>query len=432
MTARIGIVLGSHSDVKRIEKGLKRLEALEVPFEMCIASAHRTPGRLMEWLRGAEARGVKVIVAGAGAAAHLPGVVASKTILPVIGVPFDASPLKGVDALYSIVQMPPGIPVATVGIDSAENAVVLALHVLATSDEKIAAKLRRYRATWQDKIAEQNERLYEQYPHARPEPPGMPPVPEGLEDEEIPEIAAAEAMPEEPAAAESAEGASRKGFAAGGSARKAEVWRLESDMPELEAIERAADVLRGGGIVAIPTDTVYGLAADATRPEAVARLFRIKERAAAKAIPVLIDSEKLFRTLIVDIPRDVEDLIERHWPGPLTLVARKRRSALRAVSADDSLGVRMPDNMVALSVSSMLERPLATTSANLAEMPPATSGSEVRKWFGDKVDLILDCGPIESAGVSTVLSVLEKPYAILREGALEREVLREVLGDLLA
>src|SRR5512138_3425143 len=101
---QIGIVLGSYSDVKRMEPGMKRLQALHVPFEMCIASAHRTPERLVEWLDGAEKRGVRVIIAGAGAAAHLPGVVASKTVLPVIGVPFNASPIEGIDALYSIVQ----------------------------------------------------------------------------------------------------------------------------------------------------------------------------------------------------------------------------------------------------------------------------------------------------------------------------------------
>ena len=168
MGASIGIVLGSFSDVKRMAPGLKRLEALEVPDEMCIASAHRTPERLAEWLDGAPGRGVRVIIAGAGAAAHLPGVVASKTLLPVIGVPFNASPLGGTDALHSIVQMPPGIPVATVGIDSAENAAVLALHILGIADARIAEKIKAFRAAWQDKIADHNAKLYEAYPNARP------------------------------------------------------------------------------------------------------------------------------------------------------------------------------------------------------------------------------------------------------------------------
>jgi 5-(carboxyamino)imidazole ribonucleotide mutase len=168
MSARIGIVLGSYSDVKRMKNGMDRLTALGVPFEMIIASAHRTPEKMAAWLQAAEKKGVQVIIAGAGASAHLPGVVASKTLLPVVGIPFDGSPLKGVDALYSIVQMPPGIPVATVGVDSSENAVILALQILALNDKEIRKILVDYRADWKRKIDEQNEQLYAEYPQARP------------------------------------------------------------------------------------------------------------------------------------------------------------------------------------------------------------------------------------------------------------------------
>jgi 5-(carboxyamino)imidazole ribonucleotide mutase len=166
--AQIGIVLGSYSDVKRIEAGLEQLKKLGVPFQMTIASAHRTPERLVEWLKNAEKNGMKVVVAGAGASAHLPGVVASKTVLPVVGLPLDASPLEGTDALYSIVQMPPGIPVATVGIDAAVNAVLMAMHILAIADDGIRRKLQDYRSGWQEKIESQNEQLYAAYPEARP------------------------------------------------------------------------------------------------------------------------------------------------------------------------------------------------------------------------------------------------------------------------
>lgn len=168
MDTKIGIVLGSYSDVDRIKKAMDRLDAMEVPYEMRVASAHRTPEALVEWLSAAEAKGIGVIIAGAGAAAHLPGVVASKTLLPVIGIPLNASPLAGTDALYSIVQMPPGIPVATVGIDSAENAVILAMQILGVSDPAMREKLAEYRSGWQKKIADQNEKLYAQYPQARP------------------------------------------------------------------------------------------------------------------------------------------------------------------------------------------------------------------------------------------------------------------------
>jgi tRNA threonylcarbamoyl adenosine modification protein (Sua5/YciO/YrdC/YwlC family) len=457
MTATIGIVLGSFSDVARIEPGIKRLQAMQVPFEICIASAHRTPERLAEWLGGAEARGVRVIVAGAGAAAHLPGVVASQTLLPVIGLPFNASPIGGTDALYSIVQMPPGIPVATVGIDSAENAMLLAIHILAVGDPAVREKLRAFRAEWAAKIEEQNARLYAAFPQARPvEPPAG--QAKRLASAPSPNAAAAKAAaqawaashakdfgpaPDEPPAASPDGGAVPVGAAAPGAGEvsvsaPAEAapperhLRVDPDRPELAAIERAIEVLRAGGVIALPTDTVYGLAADATNAAGVARLYALKGRAPDKPIPVLVDSDNLFRMLIVEVPERIDVLMERCWPGPLSLVGRKRPQALPAISQGDSLAVRVPDNMVALSVVNMLDRPLATTSANLSGQPPATTADEVLALFGEGVDLVLDSGPVVSSGVSTVLCVTEKPYRILRDGALPRETLREILGDLLA
>lgn len=409
MGAQIGIVLGSYNDVKRIEPGLKRLQAMEVPFEMTIASAHRTPERLAEWMAGAEERGVRVIIAGAGAAAHLPGVVASKTILPVIGLPFNASPIGGTDALYSIVQMPPGIPVATVGIDSAENAVVLALHILATFDEVIRGKLVEYRAAWKEKIADQNEKLYADYPDAKP--------------------ASGEKKKVAPSATKRLDKTSKTTAPEVPVRESASCKTVDPEMPSLDLIERAVDVLLKGGVVALPTDTVYGLAVDATNPRAIAKLFRIKGRAAEKAIPVLVDSNRRFRTLTTERCKELDALLDEHWPGGLTVVTRKTAGKIDAVSDNDTVGVRMPDSMVALGVISMLDRPLATTSANLSGELPATSGAEVLSQFGTEVDLILNCGQIESLGVSTVLNVTEKPYRILREGVLSRDLLARTLGE---
>ncbi|NQU44582.1 5-(carboxyamino)imidazole ribonucleotide mutase [bacterium] len=421
MPALIGVVLGSHSDVKRMEKGLERLRSMRVSFEMCIASAHRTPERLAEWLRGAEARGVRVVIAGAGAAAHLPGVVASKTLLPVIGVPFNASPLGGTDALYSIVQMPPGIPVATVGIDSAENAAVLALHILAIGEPSIREKLRAYRAGWQGKIAEQNEQLYEAYPEARPGAKDvdlaqeMPPEPRPVKDAVRSGIQAVPSRPEGP-------------VRPGGKM----IWKVDPERPELEAIEEAVDILLDGGVIAVPTDTVYGLLADATNPRAVERLYELKGRDRDKPIAVLIDSEQLFHTLTVETPEKVEELIDLFWPGPLTLVTRKRGAALHAVSSGESLGLRVPDNLLALGLINMLSRPVAATSANLAGEKDLRTASEIAGRFGRKIDMILDTGPLTEIGSSTVLSLVEQPFRILREGPISRDELKAVLGDLLA
>ena len=158
MTPQVSIIMGSTSDLPVMEKAAKILNDFEVPFEINALSAHRTPGEVEAFAKNAAARGIKVIIAAAGMAAHLPGVIASMTGLPVIGVPVKSS-LEGLDALLSIVQMPPGVPVATVGIDASENAALLACQVLGLADGKIAEKLARYKTGLKDKISKANKDL---------------------------------------------------------------------------------------------------------------------------------------------------------------------------------------------------------------------------------------------------------------------------------
>ena len=143
----VGILMGSDTDLKVMEAAAEMLEELGVPYEMTVASAHRTPDRAGEYSRTARERGLKVIIAGAGWAAHLAGVLAAGTTLPVIGVPIESSPLNGMDALLATVQMPPGIPVATMalGKGGARNAAILAAQILAVSDESLAARLADYK-----------------------------------------------------------------------------------------------------------------------------------------------------------------------------------------------------------------------------------------------------------------------------------------------
>lgn len=138
---QVGIVLGSDSDLQIMRPALQVLQQLEITFETTVASAHRSPQRAAEYAQTAQQRGIQVIIAAAGWAAHLPGVLAAHTILPVIGVPISSSPIGGLDALYSIVQMPPGVPVATVGVDTAQNAGLLAAQILALSDTQLAERL---------------------------------------------------------------------------------------------------------------------------------------------------------------------------------------------------------------------------------------------------------------------------------------------------
>ncbi|MCG8038070.1 MAG: 5-(carboxyamino)imidazole ribonucleotide mutase [Candidatus Thiodiazotropha taylori] len=142
----VGIIMGSDSDLPVMQEAAKQLEAFQIPFEMTIVSAHRTPARLYEYSQTAEHRGLKVVIAGAGGAAHLPGMVASITPLPVVGVPVKSSALSGEDSLLSIVQMPPGVPVATVAINGAKNAAILAAQMLGTADLEIREKVRKYKA----------------------------------------------------------------------------------------------------------------------------------------------------------------------------------------------------------------------------------------------------------------------------------------------
>ena len=159
MNAKVGIIMGSDSDLPVMRAAGDILSQLEVPFEMTIVSAHRTPDRLYEYASNAEGRGLRVIIAGAGGAAHLPGMAASLSVLPVIGVPISATRLEGEDALLSIVQMPAGVPVATVAIDNATNAGILAAQMLATGDDALRQRLAEYKSALSAKVHDKARQL---------------------------------------------------------------------------------------------------------------------------------------------------------------------------------------------------------------------------------------------------------------------------------
>ena len=156
---RVGIVMGSDSDLKVMSKAAAMLEKLGIDYEMTIISAHREPDVFFEWAKAAEGKGMKVIIAGAGMAAHLPGMCAALFPMPVIGVPMKTSDLGGVDSLYSIVQMPSGIPVATVAINGGANAGLLAAKILATSDGELLKKLKAYSENLKESVQKKDERL---------------------------------------------------------------------------------------------------------------------------------------------------------------------------------------------------------------------------------------------------------------------------------
>ena len=158
MTPIVSIIMGSTSDLPVMEKTATFLNEMQVPFEMNALSAHRTPEAVEAFAKGAAARGIRVIIAAAGMAAHLPGVIAASTTVPVIGVPIKST-LEGMDALLAIVQMPPGIPVATVGINAAQNAGILAVQMLALSDAELATRFSAFKESLKRKIEKANEEL---------------------------------------------------------------------------------------------------------------------------------------------------------------------------------------------------------------------------------------------------------------------------------
>ncbi|MEI7661297.1 MAG: 5-(carboxyamino)imidazole ribonucleotide mutase [Bacteroidota bacterium] len=158
MDPKVSIIMGSTSDLPVMEAAAKFLNDMQIPFEINALSAHRTPEKVEEFAKNARRRGIRVIIAAAGMAAHLPGVIAAMTTLPVIGVPIKAS-LDGLDALLAIVQMPPGIPVATVGINGAQNAAILATEILAVADEELHLKMTAFKEDLKVKITRANEEL---------------------------------------------------------------------------------------------------------------------------------------------------------------------------------------------------------------------------------------------------------------------------------
>jgi 5-(carboxyamino)imidazole ribonucleotide mutase len=156
---KVGVIMGSKSDWETMSAAVKVLESFGVECEAEVVSAHRTPDRMVEYAKTARERGISVIIAGAGGAAHLPGMVASLTTLPVIGVPVQTKTLSGVDSLYSIVQMPAGIPVATVAIGNSHNAALLAVRILSISNQDLAQKLEQHANDMKDLVAQMNKEL---------------------------------------------------------------------------------------------------------------------------------------------------------------------------------------------------------------------------------------------------------------------------------
>ncbi|MCS6818117.1 MAG: L-threonylcarbamoyladenylate synthase [Blastocatellia bacterium] len=206
--------------------------------------------------------------------------------------------------------------------------------------------------------------------------------------------------------------------------------RVTPDAPEPEAIARAAAVLRRGGLVAFPTETVYGLGADALNPRAVARIFAVKGRPADNPLIVHIAWKEQLHEVARAIPESAWHLAERFWPGPLTLVLpRQEQVPLETTGGLETVAVRMPDSAIALALIRALGRPIAAPSANLSGRPSPTAAEHVYEDLHGRIELILDGGPTRIGVESTVLDLTTIPPTILRPGGVSPEQLRPILGE---
>ncbi|MCI0486510.1 MAG: threonylcarbamoyl-AMP synthase [Blastocatellia bacterium] len=205
--------------------------------------------------------------------------------------------------------------------------------------------------------------------------------------------------------------------------------QLDPERPQEDAIEWAASIIRGGGLVAFPTETVYGLGADATRESAIQKIFKAKDRPADNPLIVHVSDREMLSLVARNISREAEVLIERFWPGPLTLVLERKAEIARSVSAGlPTVAVRMPKNKVALELIRRSRVPIAAPSANRSGRPSPTSAAHVARDIGGRIDMILDAGRTTIGIESTVLDMTVSPPVILRPGWITREMLAGVLG----
>jgi L-threonylcarbamoyladenylate synthase len=206
--------------------------------------------------------------------------------------------------------------------------------------------------------------------------------------------------------------------------------KLDPASPDIEVIERAASVIRNGGLVAFPTETVYGLGADAMNDQAIERIFLAKGRPSNNPLIVHVSDREMLARVAEKVSKNTEKLIDKFWPGPLTLVLKRRAEVVSAVSAGlDTVAVRMPQGRIALELISRSQTPIAAPSANLSGKPSPTEASHVERDLSGRIDMIIDGGQTRIGIESTVLDMTSEPPMILRPGWITREQIAEVIGS---
>ena len=361
-TASVAILMGSKSDLDLMKPAAATLCELGVPCEVRVMSAHRTPERTAAFVKGARDEGVRVFICAAGGAAHLAGAVAAHTTMPVIGVPLARTPLAGVDALYATVQMPQGMPVATVAVDGAANA---------RAARRADARGRRRGAG--------------------------------------------------AAAGRASRSAHRQGDRGRRVARRrARAGVATAMQPPADELARAIAALRRGQVVCVPTETTYGLAADARSAEAVARVVALKGRDPSRSPIALIAADAAQARAVTGAwPARAEALAAAHWPGPLTLVLPAARALPAALVGSAGVGVRVASHAWARALAAGLGGAITATSANPHGAAAATTVAEARGYFGPGVSVYLDAGTCAATLASTVVAVdADGALRVLRHGAI--------------
>lgn len=207
------------------------------------------------------------------------------------------------------------------------------------------------------------------------------------------------------------------------------ILKLDPTSPDIEAIERAASVIRNGGIVAFPTETVYGLGADALNEQAIEGIFRAKDRPADNPLIVHVSDREMLARVITSVSKNTSKLIEKFWPGPLTLVLKRKPEVAHSVSAGlDTVAVRMPEGRIALELIKRSGTPIAAPSANLSGRPSPTRAEHVERDLSWRIDMILDGGQTKIGIESTVIDMTSEPPLILRPGWITREQISEIIG----
>lgn len=492
----VGVVIGSRSDFNIMRRGLETLRVMGVPYAFEVINPYRAPDRLRAFGTSAGERGIEVLITAGNVGALIANHLSAHTNLPIIGVPIDASPLRGQDALYSMVMAPPGAPIATVGINNSENAAILAAQILALRHVRIREVLAHRRMAAVQRMETIQQELREEYPDlCLPEKtaPDAPPSSTDLDTDPGPGESATPVpftpkpewirpgatltdrssgigalvptpVPQEPGTPGRgpAEFRSQTGAAPAAGVRrypretgrpdvdpqeealtadeelprpmpsrviKTKVFEIDRLTPDEDVVDHAMMVLLEGGIVGLPTDTVYGLAADATNNEAVERLYYLRGREHQKTLGVLIHHPDMLRRLVREVPPDLEKVLVRYWPGALTVILPRDPNVLAHVSGSDRIGVRLPSDPACLAVISRVGRPVAMRNATIDGRENVTNAQEMIDHFSGHVECILDGGDCPANGASTVLNATGERFEILREGSVTRVQLKEILGD---